>query len=374
MARIVYALSGQGRGHGSRVEAMTEELRRRGHTVTFACGGPARARLVARGEAVTPVPALVQRFRGNHLDIAATAFANARAVLGGVRVVRETAAALDALAPDLVVSDFEAFVPRAARRLGLPVVSLCRQEVLTETRYRLPPEQRMGALFISAVVGTLVPRRGIARRIVTTLADAPLRHPERAGKGGAPGGAVLVGPIFRDAVLAARPSVGEHVVAYLNVSRGLDATLAALAASGVPVRLYGVSPSDTAVRARSLAFCAPGDDDAFLADLASARAVVSTAGFTLLSECLHLGKPVLTLPNGGIFEQTFNALQLERVGAGRAIHDRPPTSEDVRMFRRDRDTFSPDGAALLKPGRDAAADEIEACLARPSTRATPRLP
>ncbi len=365
MARIVYALSGQGRGHGSRVEAMTEELRRRGHTVTFACGGPARARLLARGEAVTPVPALVQRFRGNHLDIAATAFANARTVLGGVRVVRETAAALDALAPDLVVSDFEAFAPRAARRLGLPVVSLCRQEVITETRYRLPPEQRMGALFISAVVGTLVPRRGIARRIVTTLADAPLRHPERAGEAG---GAALVGPIFRDAVLAARPSVGEHLVAYLNVSRGLDATLAALAASGVPVRLYGVSPPDTAVRAPSLTFCAAGDDDAFLADLASARAVVSTAGFTLLSECLHLGKPVLALPNGGIFEQTFNALQLERVGAGRAVHDRPPTSEDVRTFLRDGDTFSPDGAALLRPGRAAAADEIEACLVRPSAR------
>ncbi len=354
MARIVYALSGQGRGHSSRVEAMAEELRRRGHAVTFACGGSARARLLARGEAVLEVPALVQRFRGNRLDVAATAFANARTVLGSARVVREAARALDALAPDLVVSDFEAFVPRAARRLGVTVVSFNRQEVITETRYTLPAQHRAGALFIGAVVGTLVPRRGIARRIVTTLAAAPLRRPDRT---------VLVGPVFRDAVLAARPTTGEHVVAYLNVSRGLDATLAALAAAGAPVRLYGVSPADTAVRAPALTFGPAGDDDAFLADLASCRAVVSTAGFTLLSECLHLGKPVLALPNGGVFEQTFNALQFEALGAGRAVHDRPPSILEIRTFLAQRDTFSSDPAALLRPGRATAADEIERHLA-----------
>lgn len=352
MAHLVYALSGQGRGHSSRVEAMAEELRRRGHRLTFACGGAARARLLARGEAVVPVPALVQRFRGNHLDLAATVRANAATVLRGPRVLADTARALDALAPDLVVSDFEAFVPRAARRLGLPVVSLCRQEILTETRYALPPEHRLDAHFVGTVVRALVPRRGIARRIVTTLSAAPLRHPGRT---------VLVGPIFRDAVEAARPTQGEHVVAYLNVARGLDATLAALAGAGVPVRLYGVRERDTAVRAPTLAF-GPEDDAAFLADLASARAVVATAGFTLLSECLRLGKAVLALPNGGIFEQTFNALELERLGAGRAIVGQAPTVSDVRTFLSESDTFCPDGAALLGSGRQTAADEMESCL------------
>ncbi len=35
MARIIYALSGQGRGHTSRVIAISDELRRRGHEVVF---------------------------------------------------------------------------------------------------------------------------------------------------------------------------------------------------------------------------------------------------------------------------------------------------------------------------------------------------
>lgn len=354
MAHIVYALSGQGRGHGSRVAAMAEELRRRGHRLTFACGGAARERLVARGEAVVPVPALVQCFRGNRLDLAATVRVNAATVLRTPRILADTARALDALAPDLVVSDFEAFVPRAARRLGVPVVSLCRQEVLTETCYALPPPHRAEALFVRTVVRALVPRTGVTRRIVTSLVDAPLRRP---------GHAVLVGPIFRDAVEAAVPTTGEHVLAYLNVAQGLDATLAALAGARVPVRLYGVGPEDTAVRAPTLTFGPASDDAAFLADLAGARAVVSTAGFTLLSEALRLGKPVLALPNGGTFEQTFNALQLERLGAGRAIYGRAPTSLDVRTFLRDRDTFSPSAAAVLGSGRMAAADEIASCLA-----------
>jgi hypothetical protein len=54
----------------------------------------------------------------------------------------------------------------------------------------------------------------------------------------------------------------------------------------------------------------------FLQDLASARAVVATAGFTLMTEALHLGKPYLALPMGGQFEQELNALLLEDLGYG----------------------------------------------------------
>ena len=56
MARIIYALSGQGRGHTSRVMAISDALRRRSHEVMFCCGGTAQEILKAQGEPVLPVP------------------------------------------------------------------------------------------------------------------------------------------------------------------------------------------------------------------------------------------------------------------------------------------------------------------------------
>ncbi|MGA0714638.1 MAG: glycosyltransferase family protein, partial [Gemmobacter sp.] len=56
--------------------------------------------------------------------------------------------------------------------------------------------------------------------------------------------------------------------------------------------------------------------DAFVQDLARCSSVIATAGFTLMSECLYLEKPLLALPMTGQFEQQVNALFLERSGCG----------------------------------------------------------
>jgi hypothetical protein len=90
-------------------------------------------------------------------------------------------------------------------------------------------------------------------------------------------------------------------------------------------------------------------------DLAAARAVVCTAGFTLLSEALYLGKPVLALPNRGFFEQALNALYLRRSGRGHARFG-PVTPSAVGRFVRTPPTVAPGGAV----GNERAADLIEA--------------
>src|SRR5690606_5860953 len=60
----------------------------------------------------------------------------------------------------------------------------------------------------------------------------------------------------------------------------------------------------------------PFDEAAFVEDLRTARAVLTGGGFTLLSECVHLGKPALSVPLAGQFEQVLNARYLERLGYG----------------------------------------------------------
>ncbi len=350
MARLLYAIGGQGRGHTSRVLAVTEELRARGHEVTLACGGQARTFLATMGEDALPVPALRQILDGNRLRLTRTALVNAATVLSAGRTVGRLARTLEALAPDLVVSDFEVFVPRAAARAGLPVVSFNHQEVLTETLYPLPEGLRASAAFVESVVRAIAPPVA-AHRIITSLTPLPLRHPERA---------TLVGPVLRRAVREAVPHPGGHLVAYFNVERRVGPFLRALEESGVPVHLYGTSRTG---QQGNLTF-RPLSIDGFLEDLAACRGVVTTAGFTLLSESLFLGKPVLALPNGSVFEQTFNARILESIGAGLAVHDRPLDAADVRRFLdRFGDGLPPLDVPLLPPGHADAVDVLERMLA-----------
>ena len=51
--------------------------------------------------------------------------------------------------------------------------------------------------------------------------------------------------------------------------------------------------------------------DGFLDDLSSCKAVMATAGFTLMTESIYLKKPYLALPMLGQFEQELNGLLLE---------------------------------------------------------------
>ncbi|ACY47351.1 glycosyltransferase family protein [Rhodothermus marinus] len=321
MARIVYALSGQGRGHASRVLAVARALRARGHELRFCCGGTARAVLEACGETVWPVPSLCQVLHGNRMRLLATLRANLPVMRRLRPLLDELTEKLADFRPHLVITDFEALTPRAAARLGLPVLSFNHQQVVTETRYRLPLRYWKDALLAHLAIQLIVPRRPL-HVLLTSFYFPPLRHPERV---------TLIPPIIRDEVQALMPTTGSHVLVYFNQPEGVDHLPEVLARLPASFVLYNVPRPPDAEKYTNLTFKAPSIEG-FLEDLARCRAVLCTAGFTLMSEALYLGKPLLVVPNRGIFEQTLNALFLEREGLGMAVFDRELRSEDVRRF------------------------------------------
>ena len=79
---------------------------------------------------------------------------------------------------------------------------------------------------------------------------------------------------------------------------------------------------------RNLEFRKTGDG--FLKDLAGAKAIIASAGFTLMSEALYLKKPYFAIPLKGQFEQTLNALFLQAARYGAFSEE--PTSKDIRKF------------------------------------------
>ena len=321
MARIIYALSGQGRGHSSRVIAISDELRSRGHDVYFCCGGTARDILEARSEKVIPVPPLKQVVEGNELKVMRTLLRNARRIFRMNAIVDELAESFRSVNPDLVITDFEAFSPRAARKLNIPVMSFNHQEVVTRTKYKIPTDCRIQAISTSLAINLVAPRNAV-HTLMTSFYFPDVINPETT---------TLVGPIIRPEVMNLAPTDGDHILVYFNQPRDSEGVLDEFEKTGHQYIVYNF-PSQTSSNSYNNIVLKQPSIDGFLRDLASCRAVICTAGFTLISESIYLGKPILVVPNRGIFEQTLNAYFLKESGFGDAVLKGSLTSNHIADF------------------------------------------
>lgn len=354
MAHVVYALSGQGRGHTSRAMAVTAALRERGHTVTFCGGGTAQRILEDEGEQVIPVPALRQIMEANRIQYGKTIRCNGKILLQMPAVLDRLTSAFEALQPDLLITDFEAFSARAAERIDLPILSFNHQQVVTEMDYDLPIKYWPAAALASAAIRWITPSNP-EHVLLTSFFFASLAHPERT---------TLVPPIIRPAVQARTPSHGEHVLVYYNHPDGMRHVLDTLRAVDTPFIVYCCDPDDDVICDDEHITVKPPSLDGFLDDLASCRGVICTAGFTLISEALYLGKPLLVAPNHGIFEQTLNALFLQREGLGQAVLDRPLAPRDVKDFLKHRNSYRARLSDYERCGNHQAVECIEDILMR----------
>jgi uncharacterized protein (TIGR00661 family) len=122
-----------------------------------------------------------------------------------------------------------------------------------------------------------------------------------------------------------QPSCGAHILVY--VTSGFESLLAQL--QGFTRESFVVYGYDRSDREGALQY-RPFSQDGFLVDLAGAKAVIATAGFTLISESLYLRKPYLALPMRGQFEQQLNAFQLAQLGFGKCVPE--PGAEAIGDF------------------------------------------
>lgn len=332
MARIFYSMAGEGRGHAARVRALTEHLRRR-HEVHLFAPGDAHTFLaplyastgIANGVGVRvhEIPGLGFRYdAARRMDPWRTGAAAVSYVAGLPRLVRELRRRIEDEAPDLVLTDFEPALPRAARAAGVPFVSLSHQHFLVVSDLRgLPARLRMHAAAMGALVRLW--HQGQAETIVSSFYSPPLAAAHLD--------ALQIGVLIRPELAALQATHGEHLLAYFR-REAPPGALEALASCGREVRAY-VPRAALPERdfGASLKVAATGSET-FLTDLASCAGVVTTAGNQLVGEALHFAKPVLAMPEDGNAEQEINAHFLARTGAGRACAPGRLTAADLARF------------------------------------------
>jgi uncharacterized protein (TIGR00661 family) len=342
--RVLYGVNGEGMGHATRSQVVIDALLKR-HEV----------RVVASGAAF--------RYLRDHLprvkEIFGPTFAMGEGqirrwetVLQNVRLARRElpkavslwVSEVDEWRPDVVITDFEPLAGLFARLTRTPLVAVDNIQILDRCRHdrEIVGCERDDFIVARAVVRSMVP--GAVEYIVTTFFRPPIARR----------GTTLVPPIMRPEIARARSARGEHLVVY---SSGEKRLLDALRSTGVPCLVYGMrgSTGDGAIDG-NLEF-RPPSNEGFVEALRTARGVVAGGGFSLLSEAVYLGKPVLSVPLGGQFEQTMNARYLDRAGYGMCAST--VTGETLDAFLERMPDFERALAAYEQVGNAVALRTIE---------------
>ncbi|MBI5512585.1 MAG: teichoic acid biosynthesis protein [Deltaproteobacteria bacterium] len=354
--KILYGVVGEGMGHAMRSRVVLSHLLKAGHEVEIMVSGRAADFLQKHFEDVHKIHGMHMIFEENRIRLGRTLWSN---VLQGVTGVPRNIAAyfdlINTFRPEVVISDFESWTYLFGKTHGLPIISIDNMQIINRCEH---PEEvlkdREGEFQLAkAFVKAKLPFCN--RYLITTFFRPPLRKPDTS----------LHPPILRDEILAARPTDGEHLLVY-QTAAGHTGLAEALASTGMECRIYGMRKDLTGEVVEGSLRYRPFSEKGFVDDLASARGVLASAGFTLMGEAVYLKKPMLAVPLAGQFEQTMNARYLQRQGYGLAAdHADDPAVlraflDGVPRFRARLEGYTQDGNRSLLSELDQLLDRAAA--------------
>lgn len=316
MARVLYSCCGEGQGHSSRVHTVTHALMRLGHEVKVLASNKAFEVLCQRLPDVRKIPGFVLVYQNNRVELVASFRVNFPLLRQRGKIIRQIRDVIESWQPHLAITDFEPFLPRAARLAGLRCISLDHQGVIPFARPSLPLNQRIPALAARAAVQQTGYRE--EARLATSFFYPPLP----------PGGNVqFFPPILRDKVLRISPRDDNYAVVYQTST---SFTRLPELLKQLPFQ-FKVFAYEREGRDGNLSYF-PRSDVRFIEEVGGASWVLTNGGYTLMSEALYLGKPVFSLPVAWQFEQWLNARHLQDLGYGLMCDDLREFDIKIRDF------------------------------------------
>jgi len=345
MANILYGINGEGSGHSSRAREVISHLQEHGHRVHVASFDRGLRNLKDDFE-VTEIGGLRLAYVHNRVRYGKTVLGNLLNVPQAARSIRALERKANGWNLDLVITDFEPITCHLGHKLGLPIIAIDNQHLLTDTEITYPREYR---------------REAVATRLVTKLmtphADAYLvisfftpRVKPRKKK------TFLFPPILREEILQAKPTDSDFILVY--VTSAADELTAVLKNVRQRFVCYGF---DRDGRDGNLEFRKPSMDG-FLRDLCNCRAIVANAGFSLISEAFYLGKPYLAWPVKRQFEQVFNAYYIGETGYGAYWEDL--NKERVESFLFNLDEYRNNLEKYPRGGNSAILGKVDELIAK----------
>lgn len=319
--RIIYSVCGEGMGHAIRGRVLLNHLTKNNEVHIFA-SDRAYDYLSAHFDNVYKIGGFNTVYEDNTVQNTKTFIKGMKDLPGDLKKsLRLMYSVAKAVKPQIIISDFEFYSNLLSKILRVPLISLDNMHVLTQAELDVPRKFRTDRIAAESVVRSFIQMPTFY--LITSYFYPPLKNSNKTK---------YFPPVLREAIMGLKPYNGGHVLVY-QTSDSNERLLDILKEFDDEFIVYGFHRDE---QVENLLFKSFNEDE-FFTDLSQARAVIANGGFTLISEALYLGKPVLSVPVKKQFEQILNALYLERLGYGE-FHDELER-EDIENFLSKLDEY-----------------------------------
>jgi uncharacterized protein (TIGR00661 family) len=322
---ILYGVPGEGMGHATRSKVVIDFLLKE-HNVQVVSSAKAYQFLNKS------FPERVHEIKGLHF-----AYKNAAVSKKGTFLLNLKSAPKNAVfnlssylklhkqfQPDLIISDFESFTYFYAKYFDIPIISIDNMQVMNRCTLdiEVPKTEKQNYRLSKTIVKAKVP--GCDYYFISSFFEAEIKKKRTE----------LVPPIIRKAILNGKVSNGKHIIMYQTSStlNNVKEILHQLPDIKFYVYGFGKDEHDKNVTFKSFS------EQGFVDDLASARAVITNGGYSLISEAIYMKKPIYAFPIKNQFEQYMNAAYIDKLRYGRHFEDL--SVDSLKAFLYDLENYS----------------------------------
>jgi len=300
MAKILYGVCGEGLGHASRSRILIKYLKKKDHDIRIVAGGKAYKLLSKEFDQVYKSEWPMVLYKNNKVKIVHTLLRFIhRTIVGTTKKFFVIRKLIKEFKPDLLITDSEPISFYAAFFSKIKRLSIDNPQVLLYRKYKVKFREIPAWLFLCFVLK--ISLFNANKYIIYDFSDEQIKDEK----------ALFLKPLIQDGILKQKPTYGNHVFVY-QTSISNEYLSQVLKKMDERFVIYGMNKNLTD---GNLIYKKFNEKD-FYQDISSAKAIITNGGFTVISEALHLKKPIFCLPIQHQFEQMLNGRFIEMLGAG----------------------------------------------------------
>ncbi len=172
----------------------------------------------------------------------------------------------------------------------------------------------------------------------------------------------FVPPILRKEIIDTIPSVKNHIIVYQSTQTNKKLIPALHACPEEQFIYYG---GDDEKQDKNICYKKFSTAE-FISDLASAKAVITNGGFTLISEAIYLHKPILCNPIEKHYEQFLNSEMVTKLGYGKTTNDISP--QEIQTFLHELPKYREHLGQYEQQGNEKLFSQLAALLKKIATK------
>jgi uncharacterized protein (TIGR00661 family) len=318
--KILFGVAGEGSGHASRAYVVAKYLESQGHKIkiiTYHQG----LKYLEQDFDVEEIFGLRFFHKDAKVDYPTTILENIKKTPEATKSLSRTKEIVKQFNPNIILTDFEPLSALCAHLCKLPLVSIDNQHILTHSKIDYDKKWMPDYFLTKTGVSTMAFKADAY--ILTSFFDLKITD----------NNVFTVPPILRQEILEQIPSEKNHILVYTTTPDINNIVDILFKKTSEKFIIYGTNKNKSLNNCTFKKF----SKDGFLKDLATSKAIIGTAGLTLITEALYFHKPYLALPIERRFEQLLNSYNLKKLTYGN--YTEKFTIKDLNSFLKNINVY-----------------------------------